>query len=346
MRLISSGAVPSSSFSVARLPSISLDQDSNSSSADPPRMRSQYPYSKAGRASFSTAVTLFQKARFSTSDCSASERAMISCSSFRSGSLTKFFTTTWMPKNVFDMAPPRAPVAALAARPSAGTAEGPAPAAVDAADLPARRRRPHRHAAESRRTLLSDPAAGPQGTGGEDGGPLHRAVRGSPRDVGWRCRYRCAHRGFRKASGGPRSVPTVAVPEPEVRVRMPPVVVRARARGLRGVQIRERQHLHVDRRLGEVDEVVIEIVELAQVLLVGRHVQEVTDAERSQVLGGGELRHVPVVELAAVVGVVGEPVAVEDERGWRVRRTRGTRLQEDRPIVDGRRQGQMRRNHS
>src|SRR3954471_5116643 len=103
MRLISSGAVPSSSFSVARLPSISLDQDSNSSSADPPRMRSQYPYSKAGRASFSTAVTLFQKARFSTSDCSASERAMTSCSCLRSGSLTKFFTTTWMPKKVLDM---------------------------------------------------------------------------------------------------------------------------------------------------------------------------------------------------------------------------------------------------
>src|SRR3954468_8210495 len=137
-----------------------------------------------------------------------------------------------MPRKVFDMAPPSTPVAALAARPSAGTAEGPAPARVDAGDLPARCRRPHRHAAESRRTLLSDPAAGPEGTGGEDGGPLHRAVCGSPREVGGRGRYRLGHRGFRKASGGARSVPTVAVPEPEVRVRMPPVVVRARARGL------------------------------------------------------------------------------------------------------------------
>ena len=78
MRLISSGAFPSSSFSVARFPSISLDQDSNSSSAPEPRMRSQKPYSKAGMASFKTAVARFQKARFSTSDCSASERAMTS----------------------------------------------------------------------------------------------------------------------------------------------------------------------------------------------------------------------------------------------------------------------------
>src|SRR4051812_22497930 len=103
MRLISSGAAPISSFSVARLPSISLDQDSNSSSAPEPRMTSQYPCSKAGTASLSTAVTRFQNARFSTSDCSASERAMTSCSCLRSGSLTKFFTTTWMPKKVLDM---------------------------------------------------------------------------------------------------------------------------------------------------------------------------------------------------------------------------------------------------
>ena len=103
IRLISSGAVPSSSFSVARLPSISLDQDSNSSSAPEPLIRSQKPSSNAGTASLRTAATRFQNARFSVSDCSASERAMISCSCFRRGSLTKFLTTTWMPKKVLDM---------------------------------------------------------------------------------------------------------------------------------------------------------------------------------------------------------------------------------------------------
>ena len=131
---------------------------------------------------------------------------------------------------------------------------------------------------------------------------------------------------------------------------MPPIVVARRwggpGRGRGRIEIGKWKHLHVDRSLGELDEVVVEIVELAQVVLSRRHVEEMADPERAQVLRRRELRDVAIVELAVLVGVVGETVAIEDKNGGRVRRALAAGFQEHRPVEHRRRQREVGRNDS